>query len=547
MRYLFLLFYTLLTIKIQAQNLETLKTANPVAVSGNIGWNQMFYQANLPRPSRQPQTWIFNGNLNFSFFSHIQAPFSFSYSNQGSKFTQPTYNFTSFHPSYKWVQLHVGNISQNWSSYTVNGHMFRGVAVELSPAKFKIQLLSGRFLKAVQPDSFFATNRQICYKRIGRGIKLGWNRNRGQVSFSGFRALDDTNSLPNENYPVLSPKENRCLGLSANQKWGKYLSTNADYSYSWINEDIRITKAATARYRAFKIGAELAFAKWSLHSQFERVDPDYRSFGSYYFNNDLQNVQLGFSTGFFKRKMQLSANIGRQSDNVDGSKLSQMNRTALSANLQISLSKKMGVQGSYSNFSSYTNQQPFRYSQVLNPYIQWDSLQYRQVSENYTASLHCSFRADTIRVSAMQASFAYQKSADQSGAEKQVAQGFYNANASYSLNLVKTGLNFMASLNYNATQLPHSATMAITPALGLGSTLLKKKMRLQCSYGSSRVFQNRVHAQAIQNFNGAIAYQPAKGHQLRLNLQYQSLGGKARAVMVLIGYSGTGEWVWKRH
>src|SRR5690606_9843526 len=90
---------------------------------------------------------------------------------------------------------------------------------------------------------------------------------------------------------------------------------------------------STVVYNAIKANATYSFSFMSIGAGYERIDPEYRTLGAYYFNNDLENITLNASTALFKKKVTISANGGLQRDDLEKTKASSMKRTVGSVNV----------------------------------------------------------------------------------------------------------------------------------------------------------------------------------------------------------------------
>ena len=167
-----------------------------VKVNGNIGITGSYYTSQ-PSYDRQPWTGSIVGNVNISLFNLINLPFSINLTNSGINYTYPNLpNRFSFHPSYKWATLHVGDISTSYSPYTLSGHQFTGLSVDLKPENWEASVMFGRMQRAVEYDSLNKyTAVPAAYKRLGIGAKLKYNHNRFYDRANVFLAKDYVNSL----------------------------------------------------------------------------------------------------------------------------------------------------------------------------------------------------------------------------------------------------------------------------------------------------------------------------------------------------------------
>src|SRR5690606_24732767 len=150
-----------------------------------------------------------------------------------------------------------------------------------------------------------------------------------------FYAKDIISSI--DSVPVrlgLQAQENVVWGVSFKKKLGSKFSLTGDMGRSAWTKDITAADASnqsnspfaalfyikenqsTVTYNAMKFNGTYTFKLFSLGAGYERIDPEYRTLGAYYFNNDLENVTLNASTGLFKKKVTLAGNIGLQHDDL---------------------------------------------------------------------------------------------------------------------------------------------------------------------------------------------------------------------------------------
>jgi len=192
-----LLFIMILGKTMYCQDFTNVAKAKWAKVSGGISANSVFYEG---ASNRDPFTYFVNGNLNINIKGVYNIPLSFSYSNQEFDTNRPfSFNRLSIHPSYKWVATHIGDVSVSFSPYTLNGHQFTGLGVDLTPPDkpFKISAMYGRLLKEAE---YFAEDENSipAFKRIGLGFKGSYQFKKFDLSFITFKAKDDVNSIRNQ-------------------------------------------------------------------------------------------------------------------------------------------------------------------------------------------------------------------------------------------------------------------------------------------------------------------------------------------------------------
>jgi len=349
----------LLCSDISAQDLTQIGKAKLLTVSGGVSANSVLYEGSA---LRDPFTYVLNGNINFNISGLFNVPLSFAYSNQEFSYSQPfRFNRLSIHPSYKWVTAHIGDVAMTFSPYTLSGHQFSGLGVDLSPeGKFKVSAMYGRLIRPVEynieePETVPA------YKRVGYGLKTDYELNsKTKFGLTFFNAKDVPNSL-NTDIPIdigLAPKENLVVSLDASLKPIDGLELRVEYATSAVTEDLNAPefsgskgllsfafdeKISTSYYDAFNANLNYSIGNGLIGAGYERIDPDYNTFGAYFFNNDFENITVNASQALFNNKLSLSVNAGLQSDNLDNTKKSDLKRIVAAVNASLTASDKLNM------------------------------------------------------------------------------------------------------------------------------------------------------------------------------------------------------------
>jgi hypothetical protein len=313
-----------------AQDVEQVLKSKPVEAGGSMQMQQMFNHSLEGGNRSQPFNYVLSGNLNLTFFGVVHAPFQMLFSNMGNQFSQPTFNQTALHPQYKWLQLHMGRIAINWSPQTVGGHVFQGVATDLTPGKWTLSALYGRFQKAMAaPSDSLAPDVTPAFRRMGYGFRVGHRFKNAHWQATYFKAADDSSSLNPGPFLQLTPQSNHVIGLLTDQVLFKKLILNAAYNVSYLQNDMRINQSP-ARKQHYKCGLawQGKVQRWNL--TYEYTDPEYRTLGAYYFNNDMENISVGGNVMALKGKLNLSGQAGLQRDNLDNRKNASMRRRVYS-------------------------------------------------------------------------------------------------------------------------------------------------------------------------------------------------------------------------
>jgi hypothetical protein len=371
-----LLLITILA-EVAAQDLETIGQQKPFTISGGASARTIFYSANGIENRRKPFSYVVTGSPVISVYG-VTIPLYFVFSEQERSFRQP-FNQFGLSPRYKWITLHAGYRNLNYSQYTLGGHTMLGAGVELNPGIFRFGFMYGRLNRATAVDTTSGSFDPFRYTRRGYAAKVGIGKGNNFIDLSFIKAKDDSTSAQNVEgiVPRVTPAENFVFGLTGGFTYqnffieadaGLSLYTNnlgSSVPFDSIPKALKNTlgkfisvNGSTEFYSAYNIGVGYRFEDITLRIQYRRIDPDFKSMGAYFFNNDLENITIAPTFSLFKRKLHFSGSLGIQRDNLQKQKESTSRRVIGSANVSATLSERLGVDLTYTNFS--TRQKPGR-------------------------------------------------------------------------------------------------------------------------------------------------------------------------------------------
>lgn len=543
MRYILVFVFTtgivLFSVVSNAQNLELIGKGNPLKITGGVSTNQIFYTASGIDSRRDPYNYFFSGNLNFNLYGW-SVPLSFTYSNQNSSFQQP-FNQYGLHPQYKWIAGHIGYVSMSFSPYTLSGHLFQGVGIDLTPKdKFKFSAMYGRLQKAVESDTLSDESINPYFKRMGYGIKFTYGEGSDLVSLVFFRAKDEISSIRYvpDNEKVL-PEENLVMSVSGSKSLFGKLVLSTELASSGITRDIRAqkttlvkenlfnytgnlftTRTSSIYYNAIKSGLTYSDKIYSVGLSYERIDPEYRTHGAYYFNNDLENITVNATTNLFVGKVNLAINVGRQRDNLDKNKISTLSRWVSAINVGYAMNPQLTLSGSYSNFQSYTNiRSQFIDINQLTPYDNLDTLNFTQISQNANLNISYILSTNEEKRQNISANISFQDAVDeQGGVEQNSGSQFYNSNVSYNLSLAPRNISFTLGLNFNENVTGDINSSTFGPTLSVSKSLFEKKLKTTFGSSLNNSYNNGIRQSRIMNIRLNGAYTIKKKHNLNISL-----------------------------
>lgn len=518
---------------------ETLKK-NPFKISGGVSANTVFYSSNV-YSSRAPFTYFLNGNLNLGIYNW-NMPISYSLTNQGSQLNyQVPFKFNRFSiaPRYKWIKAYLGDASMSFSPYTYNGLMFTGAGLELTPKiPLKIALMSGRLNKTVNDDGNPYTI--PAYKRMGYGADLKWEKEKYKLEMIGFYAKDGINSIS-----VISdsknvyPQENLVLSAKGSFKLVKNVELYGEYANSALITDLRQqgisvpkkgisslflkSSASTESNSAYNAGVNLNLKKASLGVRYEKIDPEFRTLGAYYFNNDLENITLNTAFTTFKDRLSIAANIGRQRDNLNNQKLRQTSRWVGSFNATLKASEKLLITGSYSNFTMFTNNQLNQFTNInKNPLLiqqPRDSVNYKQISQNVNLNVNYALSSSKDKVQNINFNYSLNDMVNRENGIVRLGglSRFHNVNINYSLGFPEKKMTIAATANYTNIYAARKRSSIFGPSVSVSKSFLEEK--LQASAGAAyNLTAGQDVKTSILNFRLGANYMPWKRHNFSFNL-----------------------------
>ncbi len=509
----------------------------PFKIAGGITAGSTINQSSGDS-NRDPFIYNFAGNLSVSLYS-FSMPISYNYTNAGSKLDYKipfSLNRLSISPKYKWITAHIGDASMTFSPYTLSGHQFTGVGLELNPnIPFKFAAMYGRLLKAVDDDG--NPNTIPAFERNGTGTKLSFDKQKYKIEVIGFYAKDNINSILRvPDAKNVLPKENLVLSFKAETQLTKEIKINTEYSNSAVTQDLRAensdykkgiagqflsNKTSTQNFSAFKLGMDVKLNKMVLGVSYEKIDPNYQTLGAYYFSNDLENITINATRPFFKDKLNLVFNAGIQRDNLDNNKSATTSRVVGSINATAKFSEKLVTSFMFSNQSTTTNTNPDQFFQInqVNPeQNRIDQLNFRQISQNATINANYNFKPTPLYKKNIVINYAFNQVANEQGGIIRLGQlsTFHNFSTSYVIGLVKTKWNFMSALNFTINTIGTTDSKTFGPNIGVSKKFLKDKLNTQFS-AIYNVSQNSSNQNSNLNFRLNAGYKYQDNHTFSFN------------------------------
>lgn len=505
---------------ILAQNLDDISIKKGIKTSGGINLKNTFYLGNNQLILRDPFAYYLTGNLNINLYG-FDMPFSFSYSNTSKSYTQP-FNRFKLAPQYKWVKLHIGNSAMDFSKYTLAGHRFNGVGVELTPGKWNISSMYGSLMKPIEYNPLINNISSVAYKRMGYGIKAGYADKGDEINAIFFAAKDDVHSLkydvPDE--ADLHPQKNTTFSIQGKKTFLKYFFLQAEYALSLYNSELRtetgdiihtsnffdklLGKKPNERYLdAFNTSAGFQNPLWGLVLAYERVAPDYQTLGGYYFVNDVEIYKVAPNLNLWKGKLKLSGSLGLEYNNLDNQKANDNSRTVGAANVAFSSGKAWNASLAYSNFSSYTKYKPTAYPYYVDDL---DSLNFYQVTQTLNGNVNYTFGDKEKLMNTLMLSASYQTGDTKTGNLQRDFSDFSTLIFSFAEQYVPQALSWSVFISGNYCNATDLSFLYWGPGLSISKAFFKNTLNGSLSTAYNQNQMNGSLSSSLLNTSLSMQY-----------------------------------------
>jgi len=510
----------LLPFAVGAQDIEQVDLKRPVRLSGNISFSMENYSVNGIAARRQPFTWTLNGAPTLTVLG-VQMPFQFLFGNFENRFYQP-FNQYGISPRYKWLTVHAGYRNVNFQPYTMAGYRLLGGGIEINTAYkadgprtgLRFGFMYGRLNRSTALDSAQFANplafRPLpSYTRMAYAVKLGVGNNEGFFDVSYLYGWDVESSLTETQRDSVAPQRNTAIGVS----WRKDLYRKDKRRLFWkadlgasaytlddrqpsvdVSGETNVVQDLVEGWLDAKISTQyLTAGETSLNYEgrgggvgvaYKRVDPEYRSMGAYFFQNDIQQLTVTPHARLDSGRVFINTSFGMQRDNLNGQRLVTSERLIGNVALNWNPTRTFGLNASWANFG--VTQNPTRVSP--------DAELFKQVSNNYTLVPYMNRVTDKYVRSIQLVAVYQQLNSPVSSINAPPDQHTLVGAFVYSHTWITRAITTTGSINYNNTMLAQGDVGSLGLGAGVGFPVLKRKLQL----GFNGMF-NRNHFNGVEN------------------------------------------------
>lgn len=512
-----------------AQDLTNIASQKPFTFQGNIDVRGIFYGANGIPNRMDPFNYIISGNPVFTLYGW-QIPTSFVLSKKQSNFQQP-FNQYGLSPTYKWITLHGGYRNVSFSPYTLAGHTILGGGVELNPGKFRIGAMIGRLNRATIIDTTSMSLVPFSFTRKGFAAKIGYGSDNNYFDLNVLHAKDDSVSKPQLSHAFLqhvTPAANTVLGYGTRVTFLKKMFIESDGAISVYTRDLNSplsldsiadktlrkvsdflhVNGSTEWFLAFSAGIGYIGKNYGLKVNYKRIEPDFKSMGAYFFNNDIENLTISPNYSHPSGKFTFNGSLGIEQDNVRLTKEATSKRIIGSANVSTTLTERFGVDFMFNNYSNNQRPNTLRFADSLKIVQNTNTL---GIMPRYTV-----VSDEKVQVIFISANFNkmndYNSYFETNAPSRDIASQQYLLN--YNLSFPKKRLSINTSLNYMNLKSELMKTSYKGGSVGGNYALENKKIMVGANM-SYMLGDNNGNESKIFNGSSNLSYQINKLQSIR--------------------------------
>jgi hypothetical protein len=441
---------------------------------------------------RSPFSYVASANITAQY-KNLIIPISLTFSEQERKSRQP-FNQFGIAPRWKWLTGHFGYSNVTYSSYTLAGHSILGAGLDMNPGIFRLGFIYGRFNRTIPQTNNVFYYSPPSYSRKGYSARIGIGTEKNFFDLIILNVIDDSTALPyNPTENKVTPAQNVIGGFNTKFHLAKKLIFEGEGAVSVITTNLRSDSVngvednpflsilntiipvniSTEFYSALRSSLTYKNKYYSARLQYKRIDPNYKSMGAYYFNNDVQNITFDPSVKMFKQKLFLRGSIGFQNDDIRKTKKVKSMRQIGSLNFSYNPSAAFGIDGGFSNYSS--NQQSGRVSLV-------DSIRLQQNTTNINLMPRYTINQKDRTHTFMVVLNVMKLNDKNTHTEKFTDLGLTNVLVNYTLGLIPQKISYMAGINYTTMNIYKLNSSSYGLVGGITKTMMKNKLFINTSF-----------------------------------------------------------------
>ena len=173
-----------------------------IKLSGDVGAYGELYSISGQERRRPPSTGMIYFRPTLDLFNAVSLSFDFLISTEGS-YTRQNINQFGLNPNWSWGKAHLGDFTEKFSDFTLNGILIRGAGVSIYSGWLNFSIVGGFTRRSVPGGAYNGS-----FDRYLFGTKIGVGHESGSYfNLMFLRVRDNPSSLPSPSptVTVLSP------------------------------------------------------------------------------------------------------------------------------------------------------------------------------------------------------------------------------------------------------------------------------------------------------------------------------------------------------
>lgn len=467
-----------------AQNKQKL-----VSYQGSINLGTALYFNNNENNRFNPLSWRIAGRQNIKLWK-FNAPLRFLLSSSGKELD---YSFSriGFTPKYKSYKIYLGHTSMNFSEYTLARKNIFGVGVEGNPGIFRFGAMYGKIRSFNLQQKFvdeFGASTIRSFERKAIGGKIGIGKRNNYLDFIAFKSIDALKDDVEGDTITIEPHENFILGTKLKLTPIKKITIESSIAASGFTTDrrdaslleensslSRIYNPTTSNRLNYAGHAQikLQLKQSSIGLKYKRVDPFFRSLGSMFFQNDLEEITANLAWRNKSGKLSVNSNVGFFQDNISLTKVQESRRWISSIFISAAPNNSFGFNVSFSNYQRTTEGQIIEFN---------DTLRQVSVSRNLSFSAYQNLVTNKDFILKTNGYLGFQNFNDVS-AVSEFNNGYksYSSNLGFKLNFINKKLIISPSALYASYIFSGRETTRYGARLSIIKSMLDQKLRFSAN------------------------------------------------------------------
>lgn len=349
----------------------------PVGFSGSAELVGDGYLARGISARRPDAMWRLAVSSRFSLFGEIDFSMNLLLSQEESQFQQDVGQI-GLSPSWRWITVHLGDFSNDYSPLMLQGSRIRGGGIDLTPGKFRFSVQGGRVRRqttTITGEPSFRRN--LVAFRVGYGAETASHLDliavgaRDEFTREDVTGIDTllVDTIPEGLQPRVAtrPQEGITAGLKGQlvlldgavrlRGEGAMALTNNDRASPEISVDeaelavpglvadafsgvvpVRLSSSFDVAYSA---DARVRLGPASLQGGYEFVGGGYNSLGLPYLVNDRQGFNLGGGAGLLDGRLNVQARYQHRANNVLSQQLATVTRDGINTSVTFRATERL--------------------------------------------------------------------------------------------------------------------------------------------------------------------------------------------------------------